>query len=182
MPVAEAVDRRGPVAGTHGDAPEGRLQRLEQQLAELAPGGNGEIRAVQQLPSQAHPRRATPITPPRRSTSMARQRGRTCFSFARPRCTRDFMPVERPAMPHIEAWYARLCDRPAFQKHVMFPYGNNPAEWDRHERAGRQPFRRPFNPIRHPGCDAARSAASLVRDLADGAPRWARRDASRRTA
>ena len=46
------------------------------------------------------------------------------------------LPVERPAMPHIEAWYARLCERPAFQEHVMFPYGDNPTEWDEYERAG----------------------------------------------
>jgi glutathione S-transferase len=25
----------------------------------------------------------------------------------------------RPSHPHVEAWYARLCERPAYQKHVM---------------------------------------------------------------
>lgn len=29
------------------------------------------------------------------------------------------MPIERPSMPHLEAWYARLKARPAYQKAVM---------------------------------------------------------------
>mgnify|MGYP002719141317 CR=1 FL=1 len=29
------------------------------------------------------------------------------------------MPIERPAMPHLEAWYQRLKDRPAYRKAVM---------------------------------------------------------------
>ncbi|KAF1026939.1 MAG: Glutathione S-transferase GstB [Pseudomonas sp.] len=29
------------------------------------------------------------------------------------------MPIERPAMPHLEAWYQRLRQRPAYQKAVM---------------------------------------------------------------
>lgn len=29
------------------------------------------------------------------------------------------MPIERPAMPHLEAWYQRLQQRPAFRKAVM---------------------------------------------------------------
>ena len=37
--------------------------------------------------------------------------------------------VERPALPNIEAWYARLCERPAYQKHVMRFFGTNPQEW-----------------------------------------------------
>ena len=28
---------------------------------------------------------------------------------------------ERPAMPALEAWYRRLCDRPAFKKNVLIP-------------------------------------------------------------
>jgi len=31
------------------------------------------------------------------------------------------MPVERPAMPNLDAWYARLGERPAYRKHVMLP-------------------------------------------------------------
>lgn len=46
------------------------------------------------------------------------------------------LPVEQPDMPNVQAWYARLCERPAFQEHVMFPYGSNPTEWDEYERAG----------------------------------------------
>ena len=37
--------------------------------------------------------------------------------------------VERPQLPNIEAWYARLCERPAYQKHVMRFFGTNPQEW-----------------------------------------------------
>ena len=29
------------------------------------------------------------------------------------------MPIERPAMPHLEAWYQRLQQRPAYRKTVM---------------------------------------------------------------
>jgi glutathione S-transferase len=28
---------------------------------------------------------------------------------------------DRPPMPHLEAWYARLQERPAFRKWVMTP-------------------------------------------------------------
>ncbi|MEM7252039.1 MAG: glutathione S-transferase [Pseudomonadota bacterium] len=28
---------------------------------------------------------------------------------------------DRPSMPHLEAWYARLCERPAFKTHCMNP-------------------------------------------------------------
>ena len=31
------------------------------------------------------------------------------------------LPIERGDHPHVAAWYARLCERPAFQKHVMLP-------------------------------------------------------------
>jgi len=37
--------------------------------------------------------------------------------------------IARPSMPNIEAWYARLCERPAYQKHVMRFFGTNPEEW-----------------------------------------------------
>lgn len=42
---------------------------------------------------------------------------------------------ERPSFPHIEAWYARLCERPAYQKHVMRFFGTNPDEWQALEKA-----------------------------------------------
>ena len=29
------------------------------------------------------------------------------------------LPIERPALPNLEAWYGRLKTRPAYQKHVM---------------------------------------------------------------
>jgi glutathione S-transferase len=28
------------------------------------------------------------------------------------------LPIERPALPRLEAWYARLCERPAYRKYV----------------------------------------------------------------
>jgi glutathione S-transferase len=31
------------------------------------------------------------------------------------------MPIERPSLPHLEAWYARLRERPAYQRAVMTP-------------------------------------------------------------
>ena len=31
------------------------------------------------------------------------------------------MPIERPALPNLEAWYRRLTERPAFREHVMIP-------------------------------------------------------------
>lgn len=31
------------------------------------------------------------------------------------------MPIERPELPNLKAWYDRLTQRPAFQKHVMMP-------------------------------------------------------------
>ncbi len=31
------------------------------------------------------------------------------------------LPVQRPAMPHLEAWYRRLAERPAFRKIVDHP-------------------------------------------------------------
>jgi len=29
------------------------------------------------------------------------------------------MPIDRPALPHLQDWYARLCERPAYRKGVM---------------------------------------------------------------
>jgi glutathione S-transferase len=31
------------------------------------------------------------------------------------------LPIERPALPHLTAWFERLCARPAFQKNVDIP-------------------------------------------------------------
>ncbi len=37
--------------------------------------------------------------------------------------------INSPSLPNIEAWYSRLCERPAYQKHVMRFFGTNPQEW-----------------------------------------------------
>ena len=39
------------------------------------------------------------------------------------------LAVERPKAPNLAAWYERLCERPAYQKHVMIPFGKNADEW-----------------------------------------------------
>ena len=31
------------------------------------------------------------------------------------------LPIERPSLPHFQAWYERLCERSAFRTHVMLP-------------------------------------------------------------
>lgn len=31
------------------------------------------------------------------------------------------LPIERPALPHVEEWYARLQDRPGYRPNVMIP-------------------------------------------------------------
>jgi glutathione S-transferase len=46
------------------------------------------------------------------------------------------LEIERPALPHVGAWYARLCERPAYRAHVMIPFGRDLAEWTRLEREG----------------------------------------------
>jgi len=43
--------------------------------------------------------------------------------------------VERPALPHVEAWYERLATRPAYKDHVMRHFGTNPDEWAALEKA-----------------------------------------------
>ena len=43
--------------------------------------------------------------------------------------------VDRPSLPSLEAWYARLTQRPAYRKHVMLEFGSNLAEWNAHEQA-----------------------------------------------
>lgn len=32
------------------------------------------------------------------------------------------LEIERPSLPHVEAWYERLKERPAYREHVMVPY------------------------------------------------------------
>jgi glutathione S-transferase len=34
------------------------------------------------------------------------------------------LDIERPALPSIEGWYERLASRPAYQEHVMVPFGD----------------------------------------------------------
>lgn len=45
------------------------------------------------------------------------------------------LPIERPSLPNLEAWYGRLTERPTYKKHVMIEYGSNVDEWDAHEQA-----------------------------------------------
>ena len=33
------------------------------------------------------------------------------------------LDIARPALPHVEAWYRRLQERPAYREHVMVPFG-----------------------------------------------------------
>lgn len=44
------------------------------------------------------------------------------------------MDIERPNLPNVAAWYERLAERPAFQRHVMIPFGSNPDEWNAEEQ------------------------------------------------
>ena len=32
------------------------------------------------------------------------------------------IPIERPSVPNVEAWYRRLQERPAYREHVMLPF------------------------------------------------------------
>jgi glutathione S-transferase len=34
------------------------------------------------------------------------------------------LEIERPSSPRMESWYARLASRPAYQEHVMVPFGD----------------------------------------------------------
>ncbi len=45
------------------------------------------------------------------------------------------LPIERPGLSNMEAWYHRLTGRPAYAKHVMIEYGSNVGEWNVHEQA-----------------------------------------------
>ena len=31
------------------------------------------------------------------------------------------LPIDRPELPNLQAWYGRLCERPAYRRHVMLP-------------------------------------------------------------
>ena len=46
------------------------------------------------------------------------------------------LDIERPALPNIEAWYARLQQRKAYQAHCMGAFGRSPEEWLALEKAG----------------------------------------------
>ena len=46
------------------------------------------------------------------------------------------LDIKRPSLPNIESWYARLCDRPAYQLHAMNPFGSSTEEWLALEKAG----------------------------------------------
>lgn len=43
--------------------------------------------------------------------------------------------VDRPTLSHVQAWYARLAERSAYQDHVMRHFGTNPDEWAALEKA-----------------------------------------------
>ena len=43
--------------------------------------------------------------------------------------------VDRPDLRHIQEWYERLSERPAYKKHVMRHFGTNPTEWHELEKA-----------------------------------------------
>ena len=45
-------------------------------------------------------------------------------------------PIERPSLPNVGAWYARLCERAPYRTHAMNPFGSSPEEWLELERAG----------------------------------------------
>lgn len=47
------------------------------------------------------------------------------------------LPIDRPSLPALEAWYSRLTQRPAYQKHVMIEYGTNLEEWNEREAASK---------------------------------------------
>ena len=46
------------------------------------------------------------------------------------------LDIDRPELPAIATWYARLCERPAYQAHAMIAFGSSPQEWLELERAG----------------------------------------------
>lgn len=40
------------------------------------------------------------------------------------------IPIKRPALPNVEAWYDRLKERPAYREHVMLPFDHMFARLD----------------------------------------------------
>ncbi len=46
------------------------------------------------------------------------------------------LDIERPSLPNIEAWYARLCERGAYREHCMNSFGTSTEEWFALEKAG----------------------------------------------
>ncbi len=46
------------------------------------------------------------------------------------------LQIERPRLPALEAWHARLRERPAYQAHVMRPFGDDPTAYASLEQAG----------------------------------------------
>lgn len=44
--------------------------------------------------------------------------------------------IERPPLTALDRWYQLLCERPAYQKHVMIPFGESLDDWNRLEREG----------------------------------------------
>ncbi len=46
------------------------------------------------------------------------------------------LDISRPSLPGVESWYQRLCDRPAYQKHAMIPFGSSFAQWQQLEKDG----------------------------------------------
>ena len=45
------------------------------------------------------------------------------------------LDIDRPSLPRFEGWYAELCERPAYQRNVMIPFGSSPAEFNAREQA-----------------------------------------------
>ena len=45
------------------------------------------------------------------------------------------LDIERPELPNVQAWYARLCEREAYKRHAMAPFGSSPEEWLELEKA-----------------------------------------------
>lgn len=46
------------------------------------------------------------------------------------------LAIDRPDLPNIEAWYARLSQRPAYRAHAAIEFGSSPEEWLALEKAG----------------------------------------------
>lgn len=46
------------------------------------------------------------------------------------------LDIDRPKLDALDRWYQQVCERPAFQKHVMIPFGKSLQDWNRLEREG----------------------------------------------